>query len=448
LFASVFSRGRVALEVSDAAWLKAMLDAEAALARALARANLVTAEAARAITAAARPDRFDTTELGRASGATGTPVPALVQALIRAVPEGAAGAVHLGATSQDVLDTAMMLVAKRSVPVITDDLRATAETCALLADRHRGTVMIGRTLLMQAMPITFGLKAAGWLTALDRARFRLSEVFRTGLPVQLGGAAGTLAPLGEHGGDVLRFLAEELGLVEPTLPWHTLRLPVIELGTALAGASAVLGKIARDVSLLAQTEVAEVRESGAGDEGGSSTMPHKKNAAGAVAILGCTRRVPGLLANLLAAAEQEHERSAGAWHAEWETVSDLLRLVGSAAQWARELVGGLEVDALRMRRNLDASEGFWLSEHVTTLLTPALGRLEAHERVRDAAFRARASGGSLLDALFDEPRSAAALSRAGLDRDKALALDPLSYLGSTQTWIDRALAAHRKAGAE
>jgi 3-carboxy-cis,cis-muconate cycloisomerase len=449
LFASMFARGRVAFEVSAAAWLKAMLDAEAALARALARANLVSAEAARAVTAAARPDCFDMAELGRASGATGTPVPALVQALIRAVPEEAAGAVHLGATSQDVLDTAMMLVAKRAVPVISDDLRAAAETCALLADRHRATVMIGRTLLTQAVPITFGLKAASWLTALDRARVRLSEVLRMGLPVQLGGAAGTLAPLGEHGCDVVRFFSEELGLVEPVLPWHTLRLPVIELATALAGASAVLGKIARDVSLLAQTELAEVEESGAADAGGSSTMPHKKNAVGAVVVLGCTRRVPGLVATLLAAAEQEHERSAGAWHAEWETLSDLLRLVGSASDSARELLGGLEVNAQRMRENLDASQGMWTSEHMTTLLIPKLGRLEAYELVRDAALRARASGRPLLEALFDDPKSAAALARAGLDRNKALAaIDPLSHLGSTQAWIDRALAAHREAGAE
>src|SRR5882672_2171567 len=253
IFAGVFSRGDVAREVSDTAWLQAMLDVEAGLSRALCRAGLASVEATRAIAAAARAESFDVGELGAASAATGNPVPALVRALGAAVPEDARAAVHRGATSQDVLDTAMMLLAKRAVPIVLEDLAKAADACAALAQRHRGTVMVGRTLLQQAAPITFGLKAAGWLAALDQARSRLSDVVRTRLPIQFGGAAGTLAPLGDRGVEIAHLLAEELDLLEPVLPWHTARLPIVDLAAALAGASAVLGKIARDVTLLAQS---------------------------------------------------------------------------------------------------------------------------------------------------------------------------------------------------
>jgi len=244
--------------------------------------------------------------------------------------------------------------------------------------------------------------------------------------VQLGGAAGTLASLGDRGAEVAFLLAEELGLVVPVLPWHTMRLPIVELSAALAGAASVLGKIARDITLLAQSEIAEVREATSPGRGGSSTLPHKRNPVAAVAILGCTRRVPGLLSTLVSASEQEHERAAGAWHAEWETFADLLRLVGSAAALCQDLLGGLEVDVARLRANLDASGELPLSEHLTTLLSPALGRLAAH-------------------ALVEEPKAAAAVSGAGVAPEKLrAALDPASYLGSTATFIDRALTAHRQ----
>jgi 3-carboxy-cis,cis-muconate cycloisomerase len=419
-----------------------MLDTEAALARALERAGLAGAGDGAAVTAAAQADRFDISEIGRAAALTGNPVPALVRALSAAVPPEHRDAVHRGATSQDIIDTAAMLLASRASDVIDADLCTAADRAAELAASHQDTVMAGRTLLQQAVPVTFGLVAAGWLTAIDDARTGLREVRLSRLAVQFGGAAGTLASLGADGARVASLLAAELGLADPVLPWHTDRLRIVQLGGALAGICAVLGKLARDVTLLAQTEVAEVAE-GADDprQGGSSAMPHKRNPVASVLVLGCTRRTPGLLATLAAAAEQEHQRAAGAWHAEWETLTDLLRLTGSAASWAATLLTGLRVDADRMRANLDASGGLPLAEHVTSVLTPALGRLAAHDLVAAAARTAAATGVDLVAAL--QADAAAALRQAGIgSAELAAAVEPAAYLGASAQFIGRALAAH------
>ena len=334
LFDGVFGRG--AVDTSDQAWLQAMLDAEAALARALEQAGMAAPGAGEAVTAAARAEAFDPAELGRQAALTGNPVPALVRELTRRLPPGPAGAVHQGATSQDIVDTAAMLLTRQSLGVISDDLAAASAAAARLAAVHRDTIMIGRTLLQQAVPVTFGLVAAGWLTGLDEAAAAVDRVAASRLAVQYGGAAGTLSALGDRGPEVAALLAAELGLQAPTLPWHTDRLRIIEIAGACAGAAGVLSKIARDVTLLAQSEVGEVSEGGAGGgRGGSSAMPHKRNPVASVAVLGCTRQVPGLLATLAAAAEQEYQRAAGAWHAEWEPLADLLRLTGSAAVLGR-----------------------------------------------------------------------------------------------------------------
>ncbi len=238
------------------------------------------------------------------------------------MPPYAADTVHQGATSQDIIDTAAMLLARSALDAIGADLAAAADCCAgLAADANRDTPMIGRTLLQQAVPVTFGLVTAGWLTGLDEARETVARVRAQRLAVQFGGAAGTLASLGTDGPAVARLLAGELGLALPVLPWHTDRTRIVEVAAACAVVAAALAKIARDVTLLAQSEVAEVREGGGGSggerRGGSSAMPHKQNPVAAIASLGCTRRVPGLVATLAAAAEQEHQRAAGAWHAEW-----------------------------------------------------------------------------------------------------------------------------------
>jgi len=444
LFGGLFDRGGG--PTGDQAWLQAMLDAEAALARALERAGLAADGAGAAVTAAAVAARFDAGELGRQAAATGNPVPPLVRALTAAVPPWAAGAVHHGATSQDILDTAAMLVARGCLDATAADLADAATAAARLSAAHRDTTMIGRTLLQQAVPVTFGLVAAGWLTAIDEAARGLARVRDGRLAVQFGGAAGTLAALGDAGPRVAALLAAELRLAVPVLPWHTDRLRILELASALAGASAALGKIARDVTLLAQSEVAEVREGGTG-RGGSSAMPHKRNPVAAVVVLGCTRRAPGLLATLAAAAEQEHQRAAGAWHAEWETLADLLRLTGSAASWGAELLAGLVVDGQRMRANLDAAGGFPMAERVAGLLAPALGPVAAHDLVAAATADAAARGASLGDAL-KSGEAAGKLAAAGVSEDQLdAALDPARYLGAAGAFTDSALAAHRELAA-
>lgn len=442
LFDGVFSRGQV--DTSDQAWLQAMLDTEAALARALEAAGLAAPGAGAAVTAAAKADAFDLAQLGEQAPRTGNPVPALVRELGRRLPPDAAAAVHKGATSQDIIDTAAMLLTRQALTAVTADLAEAASAAARLAGEHRDTLMIGRTLLQQAVPVTFGLVAAGWLSGLDEARTALARVASSRLAVQFGGAAGTLAPLGDAGPDVAARLAAELGLAVPTLPWHTGRLRIIEIGAACAGACGVLGKIARDVTLLAQSEVAEVRERGGEGRGGSSAMPHKQNPVAAIAVLGCTKQVPGLLATLASAAEQEHQRAAGAWHAEWLPLSDLLRRTGSAAAWAVDMLSGLAADPARMRANLDAAGGFPLAEHVAGLLAPQLGRAGAHDLVAQASARAAAAGQSLRDGLLDGP-DAGRLAAAGITAEQMeQALDPAGYLGAAGAFVTAALAAHAR----
>jgi len=469
LFGGVFARGGV--EAGDTAWLQAMLDAEAGLARALERAGLTPAGSGEAVTAAARAENFDPNELGGLAALTGNPVPGLARALARQVPQTAVSAVHRGATSQDILDTAAMLLAKRALGVIETDLTRAARVAADLAETHRASIMIGRTLLQQAVPVTFGLVAAGWLTSLDEARAGLAAVGSQRLAVQFGGAAGTLASLGDGGQRVALLFAEEVGLALPVLPWHADRLRIIDLGAALARAAAALGKIARDVTLLAQSEVGEVSE-GPGPEqrgpeqrgpeqrgqdqqgaaasprrGGSSAMPHKRNPVAAVAILGCTRQVPGLLATLTAASEQELQRAAGAWHAEWEPLTALLRLTGSASSWAAELLAGLVVDTSRMAANLAATKGLPLAEHVASLLAGVLGGAQAHDLVAEAGARAVGAGLPLSDVLLAVPKLEERLTAAGITPEQIdSALEPSGYLGSADAFITAALDAHRSGG--
>jgi 3-carboxy-cis,cis-muconate cycloisomerase len=349
LFAGLYTRGAVAAELTDAAWLQALLDVEAALARAAAAEGEISGEAAAAIEAACVASRFDVDALGRDGGRHASPVVSLVAALRQAVGEPYARDVHVGATSQDILDTALMLIALRALTPTLADARGAADAAAALADGHRRTVMIGRTLLQQAAPVTFGLQAAAWLSGLDAATERLEEIRRSGLFVEMGGPVGSRAP------QVGARVAAELGLSEPVLPWATIRVAPAELAGALGVLAGVLGKLARDVTLLAQQEVGEVSEGGEPDRGRSSAMPHKRNPVAAVSVLACVKRVPGLVATVLACMEQEHERAAGAWQAEWGTHVELLGLVGSATAWARELLEHLHVDVPRMRANLEAS---------------------------------------------------------------------------------------------
>jgi 3-carboxy-cis,cis-muconate cycloisomerase len=349
LFDEVLARGRVRGAVCDRAWLAALLDAEAALARAQAALGLVPGDAAASITAVAVPERFDLAAIAAGAAGPGNPVLPLVLALRAAVGPEVAAAVHSGATTQDILDTAAMLVAHRALVPLLDDLTGAADAAAGLARRYRDTSMAGRTLLQHALPVTFGLKAAGWLAGLHQSAADLARVRAERLAVQLGGAAGTMDAWGGAGPDLVDRFAAELGLVAPTLPWHTDRTRVAALAGALASAAGVAGKVARDVTLLAQSEVGEVAEAA---PGGSSAMPHKRNPVAAVSVLAASAQAPGLAATLYAAMVHEHERAAGAWHAEWRPLRELLITTGSAAAWLRECLTGLAVDEAALAAHL------------------------------------------------------------------------------------------------
>ncbi|HKH22302.1 MAG TPA: 3-carboxy-cis,cis-muconate cycloisomerase [Solirubrobacterales bacterium] len=367
-FSGLFVPEALAEATSSKAWLAAMLEVEAALAEAEAEAGLIKAEVAEAIGSACDPDGFDADRLSREGAKSANPVVPLVEALREKVGGDAAKFVHYGATSQDVLDSAAMVVARRALVWIRGELDGVAATCAELAERHRETPIAGRTLLQQALPTTFGLKVAGWLDSVLAARERLGTV---SLAVQLGGPAGTLASLGPEGARVVGLLAKRLDLEEPALPWHTARVRVADLGAALALTAGAVEKIALDVLLLSQTEIGEVAEPSGGGRGGSSSMPHKQNPVGSVIAIACARRIRGDAGVLLAAMPQEHERAAGAWQSEWAPLNDALALTGGAAAAMRDALQGLEVRPERMRENLELLRAELSGEEIDRALDAA-----------------------------------------------------------------------------
>ena len=426
-FDALFVPAELRQAVSGRSWLEAMLETERALAAAGASVGLVPDSSAQAIAAAcADAEGYSWDELLGEGRAVGNPAEPLVRALRARVGDEHERFVHLGATSQDVLDTAAMLVSRNAVALVLGHADAAADACAALAREHRSTPMAARTLLQQAVPTTFGLVAAGWLVALLDALRRMADVAETGLAVQLGGAAGTLSALGDDGLSTVEALARELGLAVPTLPWHTNRVRVAELGSALATLAGACGKIGLDVVLLSQTEVAEVREAAGG---GSSAMPQKRNPVKATLARSCAALAAAHASVLQASLVQEHQRAAGAWHAEWEALCGVLMFAGGASAAVAESLGGLDVDAARMRENLDATGGLVLSERVAAVLAERLGRGTSHELVAAAA-----GAPSFRDALLVD-------GRAGLAADEVDALlDPTTYLGSTGALVDRALA--------
>jgi 3-carboxy-cis,cis-muconate cycloisomerase len=437
----LFSSAAVDAAVSDTAWLQAMLDFEAALAEAEADAGLVPAGAASEIAAACLAEFFDAAEIGRRTVESGNPAAPLVRALTDRVSTDAKEYVHLGATSQDVIDTAFSLMARRALDAILADMAVAGSACATLAANHAHTLMTARTLLQPATPTTFGLKAAGWLVSIDEASALLEHVRADRLAVQLGGAAGTLASLQGSGVDVARRVAARLGLAEPVLPWHTNRTRVAELAAALGTALGVLGKIARDVVLLAQAEVAEAAES---EHGTSSTLPQKRNPVRAVLVLAAAERGPGLVATVFSTMIQEHERAAGAWHAEWETVRELLRITGAASHHAAALLGSLQVDPDRMAENLAADGGLVMAEHLALQLARHTGRSAASEIVRRCGEESNTRKVAFADVVQSDTDVRLHLS----DEQITAALDPVGYLGSVDELIGRAQDAHRATGAD
>ena len=439
LFGPSLSTELMLATVSDRAWVQAMLDVEAALARAESRVGVIPSSAADAIASHCRVDEFDVAQLGRAAVRSANPVVAMVNALRAAVPQDATSYVHYGATSQDILDTAMMLIARRGLDIILADLEQAAAAGATLADRHRATIMAARTLLQQALPTTFGLKAAGWLVAIVEARTEVARVARTRLAVQFGGATGTIAALKERGLDVAHELSVELALAQPTLPWHTARARVVELASALGVAAGVAGKVALDVVLMAQTEVGEVSERTAAGRGGSSALPQKHNPVDAIEILAAVRGINAQIGIVLGAMAQEHERAAGAWQAEWPAFAETLRLAGGAVSRLASLLAGLKVDPERMRRNLDLSGGSITAEHVALILGERIDRVMARALVDTAVARATSTGRPFEDVLREDLAITAHLNQQEL----AAALEPAGYLGVAGQLVDRALAAYR-----
>ncbi|WP_228563661.1 3-carboxy-cis,cis-muconate cycloisomerase [Catenulispora rubra] len=430
---------RVEAATGDAAFLQAMLDAEAALVRAQVRIGRAPVSAAAAVTEAARAERFDVRGIALRARGGGNPVIPLVADLKAAVSVEAAPYVHQGATSQDIMDSAFMLVASRCVALVFDDLRRAVEALGRLAAAYQDTSMAGRTLTQHAVPTTFGLKAAGWRSLVLDGADRLVALH---LPVQLGGAAGTLAafevPAGVSGSgsgsglDLVEAYAEELGLVAPQLPWHTLRTPIADLAAALAVTVGAMGKIAADVLVLGRTEIGEVAE---GDAGGSSAMPHKANPVRATVIAAAARQVPGLAAVLFGALAAEDERPAGAWHTEWQTLRELLRLAGGAAETAVGLVENLSVFPDRMLQNLQLTRGLVVSERLAAELGDLIGREPARTMLTEAAHQAVRDGRSLEEVLAEVPGLQGRISR---DQLRRLA-DPVDYLGAASALVDRAL---------
>ncbi|MFD0054586.1 3-carboxy-cis,cis-muconate cycloisomerase [Streptomyces sp. NPDC127168] len=421
-----------AAATGDHAYLRALLDAEAGLTRAQAALGLAPAGAAAAVTeAAGDPARFGVRSLAERARSGGNPVIPLVADLTGAVGEEYGPYVHRGATSQDIMDTATMLVAARTLDLLLPDLTRTERALAVLAAENRDTAMPGRTLTQHAVPTTFGLKAAGWRALVLDARDRVAAV-RDTLPAQLGGAAGTLAAFGAYGApDPMALPAEyarELGLRAPLLPWHTLRTPVADLAGALTFAAGALGKIAADVLTLSRTEIGEVAEGGGG---GSSAMPHKANPVRSTLIAAAARRAPQLAAVLYGSLTAEDERPAGAWHAEWEPLRDLLRLAGGAARDAAELAEGLRVRPDVMRAHLGLTHGLIVSERLAAGLTPVLGRSRARALLTELAARTYAEDRTLGELLAEVPEL------RGVDLDDLT--DPVRYTGCAGALTDRAL---------
>ncbi|MCP3799395.1 3-carboxy-cis,cis-muconate cycloisomerase [Allokutzneria sp. A3M-2-11 16] len=448
LLAPVWAGTPVEAEVSDRAWLQAMLDVESALARAQARLGLVPPDAAATITASADADQFDLVDLARQSRKAANPVVAFVQVFTAAVAErdtAAAEYVHYGSTSQDILDSATMLIAKRVLGGIDEDLGRVADALAALAEGHRDTVMPGRTLTQHAVPITFGLKAAGWLNLVLDARMRVRHLASSGLPAELGGAAGTLAAYGEHaknaqgGVELIGPFAEELGLAEPVLPWHVLRTPVADLGSVLQFVTGALGKFALDVQNLSRTEISELAEPAAEGRGASSAMPQKRNPVLATLIVSAARQVPAHALVLAQSMLAQDERPGGAWHAEWQPLREALRLAGGAAHTAVELAEGLEVYPERMSANLELTRGAIVSERLNVALAPTLGKTAGKQLLGRVAAEVGRTGRNLGDVLAEHLDAANLGGVAGLHD----LVDPARYVGAAGPLVDRALQRHR-----
>jgi len=425
---------------SDQRRLQTMLDFEAALARALVEIGLAPRGIVTPIASQCRAEFFDMDSLARAAALAGNVAIPMVKSLAESVAKSdpkAAVYVHYGATSQDAIDTGLVLQLRDALELIDRDLDHLSHSLIGLAVRHKSTLVAGRTWLQQGPPVTLGLKVAGWLAAVDRHRERLRQSRKQALVLQFGGAVGTLAALGDRGLEVAAALARELKLDLPELPWHTHRDRIADVAASMGLLVGSLGKIARDVSLMSQTEFGELVEPSGPGRGGSSTMPHKRNPVSSAVILAAALRVPALVSTVLTSLVQEHERGLGGWHAEWETLPDIFRLAAGALAHTQEIVDGLEVHADKMSRNINLTRGLVLAEAVAFALRERIGKEKSHAIVEDAARRAVQDGRDFADVLMSFPEVNSHLSRAELSH----LLDPANYLGSALAMTERVLSA-------
>ncbi|MBI6708847.1 3-carboxy-cis,cis-muconate cycloisomerase [Pseudomonas syringae] len=443
LFDAYFMQPEMREIFSDEGRVQGMLDFEAALARAQARVGLIPPEVVADIELSCDARLFDFDALAIAIGSAGNSAIPLVKALGKQIAARSAEAeryVHMGATSQDVMDSGLVLQLRRAIVLLERDLSRLADAMAEQAQCHACTPLAGRTWLQQATPVTLGMKIAGWLGAVTRHRQRLNEIKPRLLCLQFGGASGSLAALGDQAFSVAEALADELQLALPEQPWHTQRDRLVEFAGLLGLIAGSLGKLGRDVSLLMQTEVGEVFEPSAPGKGGSSTMPHKRNPVGAAVMISTATRAPGLVGTMLSAMPQEHERSLGLWHAEWETLPELCCLVSGSLQQALQVIPGLQVDAERMAINLQSTKGLVLAEAVSIALAQRIGRDAAHHLIEQCCRRAVEQSAHLRQVLGETPQVSEQFSSDELDR----LLDPAHYLGQARHWVERAVAEHTR----
>jgi 3-carboxy-cis,cis-muconate cycloisomerase len=420
-----------------------MLDFEAALARAEVRCGVIPGAAAEVIAGKCKPELLDAAALAQSTKLSANPAIPMVKqltALVAKQDQYAARFVHWGATSQDVNDTGLVLQIREAWGILESDLSAFCATLAVMAQQYRSTVILGRTLMQHAQPTTFGAKLAAWLDAMHRHRVRFRKIGNHGFVLQFGGAVGTLAALREKGLDVSQALAQELKLELPDIPWHTQRDRLVEIATTLGLCTGTLGKIARDISVHMQPEIAELFEPAGEGRGGSSSMPHKRNPVSAARILAAAIRVPALVSTMLTAMVQEDERGLGNWHAEWETLPEIVRLTAGSLHEMKEVMPRLEVDVKKMRSNLDQTHGLVFAEAVSMALAESMGKSEAHGVVEAASQRVRTTSKTLKEELQQDPSVKQVLSTEVLNQ----LFIPERYLGSAEAFVDRVIASSQQ----
>ncbi|HEV3419813.1 MAG TPA: 3-carboxy-cis,cis-muconate cycloisomerase [Candidatus Acidoferrum sp.] len=439
LFDKLFRYEAIDRIFSDQEYIQSLLEFEGALARAEAKAGVIPTADAPIIAAACRAEQFNVEELAAQAAISGNVAIPLVKKLTELVAKlskDAARFVHWGATSQDVMDTGLVLQLRRALEVVDQDLARLISTLASLTEKYRATPLAARTWMQQALPTTFGFIVAGWLDAILRHRSRLSDLRARNLTLQFGGAVGTLAAFSGRGPAVAKALAEELRLPLPSIPWHTHRDRIAEIATALGLCTGTLGKIARDISLHAQTEIAELAEPSSEGRGGSSTMPQKRNPVTCATVLAAAQRVPGLVSTVISSMVQEQERGLGGWQAEWETLPEIVCLSGGALHHLSEMLPGLHVDEQRMRKNLDATHGLIFAEAVAMALGDRLGKMPAHMLVESACKKARAENRHLKEVLREDRGLQGYLTPADLEG----LFDVRNYLGSAEEFVRWVLA--------